>query len=178
MVSPPMLIRGNMRIVGALNEMPSAGAGVAVQVPTQCPHICPSLSCESQWTRCRQVRQGLGKVGVPLVKRTIRSAAAPRHRKSKPISWTSRYALRSLTSRAGNLEWVTADREVIFSAACRRRPGDLRTAPRVFGNVFGSAYMGRPDVNGKLFFFPFNSFGWRAHRFFRPGPNVLTSAGA
>ena len=57
MVSPPMLIRGNMRILGELNEMPPAGAGVAVQVPTQCLLICPSLSRKSQWTRCRQVRQ-------------------------------------------------------------------------------------------------------------------------
>src|ERR1019366_9005712 len=35
-VSPPMLTRGNMRIVGLLSATPSAGAGVAVHVPTQC----------------------------------------------------------------------------------------------------------------------------------------------
>src|SRR5882757_8394049 len=43
-VSPPMLTRGNIRMVGLLSATPSAGAGVADQVPTQCDARCDVIS--------------------------------------------------------------------------------------------------------------------------------------
>src|SRR5665213_1089892 len=58
-ISPPMLMRGNMRIVGLLSATPSAGAGVAVHVPTQCVMPLPP--------RCQTRRRTLGWRQVPWV---------------------------------------------------------------------------------------------------------------
>src|SRR6188508_3608979 len=81
-VSPPMLMRGNMRMVGLLSATPSAGAGVAVQVPTQCdamviPHVQlkdeQKRSPEPSMKRTRSIAKG------PCARRETEWALFERH---------------------------------------------------------------------------------------------------
>src|ERR1700722_3528848 len=84
-VSPPMLTRGNMRIVGPLSATPSAGAGVALQVPTQWDAMSFPPRCRiteanhaPPSSRTPQLDEPVGLPTI-LAGRTAKPSRMPRH---------------------------------------------------------------------------------------------------